>query len=80
MTTRAASHSRRIRAGLCRAMCAAYLAVGEHHVLAAAVFDVPVGIEHIPVGGALDGGVCHQLILEEARLQELHQGHGVVMT
>jgi hypothetical protein len=56
------------------------LAVGEHDVLATAVFDVPVGIEHMPVCGALDGGACHQLILEEARFQELHQGHDVVMT
>jgi hypothetical protein len=51
-------------------------AVGEHDVLAIAVFDVPVGVEHVPVGVALDGGVCRQFILSESRFEELLNGHG----
>ena len=51
------------------------LAVGEHDVVAIAVLDVPVGIEHVPVGGAIDRGVGHQLILGEPRLEELHKVH-----
>jgi hypothetical protein len=56
------------------------LAVGEYDVVAIAVFDVPVGIEHVPVGGALDRGACRQLILGESRLEELHKGHDVFRT
>jgi hypothetical protein len=53
-------------------------AVGEHHVMAVTVLDVSVAVEDMPVGGALDGRICYQLILGESRLEELQKGHGIL--
>jgi hypothetical protein len=32
----------------------------------------------MPVGRILDGGGGHQFILSKSRLNELHQGHGII--
>ena len=52
------------------------LAVCQDDVVTLTVLDVPVAVEHVPVGRVVNGGVGRHLVLGKPGLKELHDRHG----